>query len=44
MEMSEIEARLPNSFSQLFLAIRNILKLNNIQIPDEEGPNVDHLV
>ena len=42
MEIPEIEAKLPKSFSQLYSAIAKILKDNNI-LPNEEESKVDQL-
>ena len=42
MDIPEIEAKLPKSFSQLYSAINKILKENNI-LPNEEESKVDQL-
>ena len=42
MTIPEIEAKLPNSFSQLYSVIAKILKDNNI-LQDEEESKVDQL-
>jgi hypothetical protein len=42
MDIPEIEAKLPKSFSQLYSLIGKILKDNKI-IPDEEEFKVDQL-
>jgi hypothetical protein len=42
MDIPEIEAKLPDSFSQLYSAIAKILRDNNI-LPDEEEYKVKQL-
>jgi hypothetical protein len=42
MDIPEIEAKLPDSFSQLYSAITKILRDNNI-LPDEEESKVKQL-
>ena len=42
MEISEIEANLPKSFSQLYFAITKILKDNEI-LPNEEESKAEQL-
>jgi hypothetical protein len=42
MDIPDIEAKLPNSFSQLYVTIRKILTDNNI-LPDEEESKVEQL-
>jgi rRNA pseudouridine-1189 N-methylase Emg1 (Nep1/Mra1 family) len=42
MEIPDIEARLPNSFTQLHKVVSKILKDNNI-LPNEEEAKVDQL-
>ncbi len=42
MEIPDIEARLSNSFTQLYKVISKILKNNNI-LPNEEEAKVDQL-